>query len=55
MSRGWLTESDVEDIALAWLEARGWQVAYGPDIARDKLAADRTDYGKALQLPSETF
>lgn len=26
-----LTESDVEEAALAWLEAAGWQVAHGPD------------------------
>jgi len=32
------TESDVEDAALAWLEARGWRTAHGPDIAPDALA-----------------
>jgi len=33
------TESTVEDAALAWLEAIGWRVAHGPDIAPDDLAA----------------
>ncbi len=27
------TESVVEDAALAWLEAAGWRIAYGPDIS----------------------
>lgn len=30
---GRFTESTVEETALAWLEAIGWQVAHGPDIA----------------------
>lgn len=28
-----LTESTVEEAALAWIEAIGWQIAYGPDIS----------------------
>ena len=28
-----LTESVVEDAALAWLESLGWQVMHGPEIA----------------------
>jgi len=35
------TESVVEDAALAWLEAIGWPVAHGPDIAPDMPAAER--------------
>ncbi|HWQ37503.1 MAG TPA: hypothetical protein VNM24_02680 [Burkholderiales bacterium] len=27
------TEYDVEEAALAWLEAIGWRVAHGPDIS----------------------
>ncbi|BFU91535.1 MAG: putative type I restriction enzyme HindVIIP R protein [Nitrospira sp.] len=38
-----LTESVVEDAALAWLEALGYQVLYGPDIAVDEAAAERID------------
>jgi type I restriction enzyme R subunit len=46
MSR--LTESTVEDAALAWLESIGWQIAHGPDIAPDMPAAERTDYGEVV-------
>ena len=28
-----ITEADVEQAALGWLSALGWQVAHGPDIA----------------------
>ena len=41
-------ESVVEDAALAWLEAVGWQVAHGPDIAPDMPAAERADYGEVV-------
>jgi type I restriction enzyme R subunit len=43
-----VTESVVEQAALAWLEAAGWQVAQGPDIAPDMPAAERTDYGEVV-------
>jgi len=43
-----LTESVVEQAALAWLEASGWQVAHGPDIAPDMPAAERRDYGEVV-------
>jgi type I restriction enzyme R subunit len=39
-----ITESDVEAVALAWLESLGWAVKYGPDIAPDELFAERADY-----------
>ena len=42
------TESTVEQAALAWLEAAGWQVAHGPDIAPDMPAAERADYGEGV-------
>lgn len=42
------SESTVEDAALAWLEAIGWQVAHGPDIAPDQLQAERRDYGEVV-------
>jgi type I restriction enzyme R subunit len=41
-----VTESVVEQAALAWLESTGWSVAHGPDIAPDTLAAERQDYGE---------
>ena len=41
-----LTESDVEQAALAWLEGLSWNVAHGPDLAPDTLGAERADYGQ---------
>jgi type I restriction enzyme R subunit len=52
-----VTESVVEQATLAWLEAMGWQVAHGPDIAPDMLAPERRDYGEvvlAQRLPGST-
>ena len=43
-----ITEADVEQAALAWLSALGWQIAHGPDIAPDASAAERTDYGQVV-------
>ncbi|MEJ5199157.1 MAG: type I restriction endonuclease subunit R [Anaerolineae bacterium] len=43
-----MTESIVEDAALAWLEAVGWRVAHGPDIAPDALLAERRDYSEVV-------
>jgi len=37
------TESIVEDAALAWLEALGYAVLHGPDIAVGELASERSD------------
>ena len=54
-SEGWstanvttITESDVEDAALSWLEHLGWQVAHGPDVAPDTSDAERDDYGEVV-------
>ncbi len=43
-----LTETDVEQSALDWLAALGWQVVHGPDIAPDTPDAERTDYGQVV-------
>ena len=43
-----MTEADVEQAALDWLHALGWQVAHGPDIAPDTPNAERGDYGQAI-------
>ncbi len=51
-----LTESTVESAALGWLEAVGWRITHGQDIAPDTLGAERTDYGEvvlAQRAPSE--
>ncbi|MES0873156.1 type I restriction endonuclease subunit R [Sinimarinibacterium thermocellulolyticum] len=42
------TESDVEDAALDWLKASGWQIAHGPDIAPDMPAAERASHGEVV-------
>ncbi len=42
------TESIVEQAALAWLEALGFAVAHGPEIAPGELAAERDDYGQVV-------
>ena len=42
------SESVVEEAALAWLEAIGWRVAHGPDIAPDQPLAERRDYGEVV-------
>lgn len=43
-----VTESAVEQAALAWLEAIGWRVAHGPDVAPGTLTAERCDYGEVV-------
>ncbi len=43
-----VSESVVEEAALAWLESLGWIVQSGPGIAPDTLAAERTDYGHVV-------
>lgn len=51
-----VTESSVEEAALAWLESTGWRVAHGPDISPDMPAAERRDDGEialANGLPPE--
>ena len=42
------SESTVEDAALAWLEASGWQIAHGPEIAPDLPGAERRNYGEVV-------
>lgn len=43
-----LTESEIESTALAWLDAIGWQIAQGPDIAPGTLMAERADYREVV-------
>ncbi|BAY52772.1 type I site-specific deoxyribonuclease, HsdR family protein [Thermostichus vulcanus NIES-2134] len=42
------TESVVEEAALGWLEATGWQVLHGPEIAPETPAAERDDYSEVV-------
>jgi len=48
MSERGVSESVVEQAALAWLESTRWQVAHGPDIAPDTPAAERVHYGEVV-------
>ena len=43
-----LTEFEVEQATLDWLESLGWSVAHGPDIAPDTPGAERLDYGQVV-------
>jgi type I restriction enzyme, R subunit len=45
---GGMTESIIEQAALAWLERLGWTVKHGPEIAPGELAAERGDFGQAV-------
>ena len=43
MNGSWITESVVEEAALAWLEALGYAVLHGPAVAAGEPAAERSD------------
>ena len=43
-----LTEADVEQIALDWLNSIGWTITHGPDIAPDTPAAERAGYDQVV-------
>ena len=45
---GIMTESTVEHAALAWLDASGWQIKHGPEMAPDGLFAKRQDFGQVV-------
>ena len=48
MTERGVTESVVEQAALAWLESAGWQVRNGAEIAPGEPAAERDDYGQVV-------
>ena len=43
-----MKECDVEQAAIYWLSALGWQLARGPDIAPDMPKGERADYGQVV-------
>ena len=43
-----ISEAVVEEAALDWLSALGWQVAHGPDITPGTPNAERDDYGQGV-------
>lgn len=45
---GTMTESEVESAALACLEALGWQIRHGDEIAPDSSAAERPDFSTVV-------
>ena len=48
MAASVLTESHVEDAALAWFGELGYTVLHGPDIAPGEPLAERDDYGQVV-------
>lgn len=44
-----VTESVVEDLALAWLAATGWQIARGSDFAPVQSSAERSGYRRWMR------
>jgi type I restriction enzyme R subunit len=42
------SESVVEDAALSWLGAIGWQITRGADVAPDTAGAERAHYGEVI-------
>lgn len=42
------TESEVEEAALEWLREIGYDIVYGPDIAPDQPATERSSYSEVV-------
>lgn len=49
------TESTVEDAALAWLEAVGWQTAHSPDITPGGVIFMQTFHQKVQCIRNTTL
>jgi len=43
-----ITESDVENAALVWLEGLGWAARHGPAIAPGEMFAERGDNSQVI-------
>ncbi|MDO8414201.1 MAG: type I restriction endonuclease subunit R [Gallionellaceae bacterium] len=43
-----ITEDHLEQLALTWFQDAGWEYCYGPDIAPDGDAPERTDYRQVV-------
>lgn len=48
MTQRGVTESVVEQAALAWLERLGWRVKHGLEIAPGERGAERADYAQVV-------
>src|SRR5438445_1102010 len=45
-----MTESTVEAAALEWLQAVGYEIAYGPEIAPEEQLAERDSFAEVVLL-----
>jgi len=45
-----VTEANLEDVALAWFESLGYNIAFGPDISQDGPASERHDYDQVVLI-----
>lgn len=45
-----MTEDQLEQLCLDWFRETGWETAYGPDLAADGSAPERSDYRQVLLL-----
>ncbi|MBO1520437.1 type I restriction endonuclease subunit R [Oceanisphaera pacifica] len=45
-----MNEDQLEQLCLAWLAEGGWEISYGPDLASDGPAPERSDYRQVLLL-----
>lgn len=43
-----INEQQLEELCISWFEDIGWRIAYGPDIAPDSSAPERSDYRQVL-------
>ena len=43
-----IVESQVEEAMLGWLDELGYQIAHGPDVEPEKLAAERDDFTEVV-------
>ena len=48
MTERGVTESVIEQAALAWLESLGYTIKHGPEIGPEEIFAERTDYGQVV-------
>lgn len=43
-----ISESDLESMAIAWLESLGWQIKNGAEIAPDGATPERSDFSQVV-------
>ena len=45
-----ITEAHIEETALTWFQALGYQTVHGPDIAPGEPAQERETYGDVILI-----